>query len=192
MTNRVLIKLLDPCCIGNTMHKSFGKRPRALAAWSRFRFDGDLLFTFLAHIGLFDDTINTCELRHIMQIKIPMRKCNLFDVYLALPSPTSAIMQPFKTHLPLVSHICVCELGQLGSDNGLSPGRSQTIIWTNAELLLIKPHGTYISQRNFIWNWKIFIQENALEHVVCETAAILSRVRWVKRRLWAAYLCGWC
>ena len=32
-----------------------------------------------------------------------------------------------------------------------------------------------IFQWNFIWNWNIFIQENASEHVICEMAAILSR-----------------
>ena len=33
----------------------------------------------------------------------------------------------------------------IGSDNGLSPGRRQAIIWTNAGILLIGPLGTNIS-----------------------------------------------
>ena len=36
-----------------------------------------------------------------------------------------------------VTHICVDNLTIIGSDNGLSPGRRQAIIWTNAEILLI-------------------------------------------------------
>ena len=34
----------------------------------------------------------------------------------------------------------------MGSDNGLSPGRRQAIIWTNAGLLLIGPLGTNFSE----------------------------------------------
>ena len=34
----------------------------------------------------------------------------------------------------------------IGSDNGLSPGRCQAIIWTNAGLLLIGPLGTNFSE----------------------------------------------
>ena len=41
-----------------------------------------------------------------------------------------------------VTHICVNELTVIGSDNGLSPGRHQAIIWTNAGILLIGPLGT--------------------------------------------------
>ena len=46
------------------------------------------------------------------------------------------------THWGRVAHICVCKLTIIGSDNGLSPGRRQAIIWTNAEILLIRPLGT--------------------------------------------------
>ena len=41
-----------------------------------------------------------------------------------------------------MTHICVSKLTIIGSDNGLSPGRRQAIIWTNAGLLLIGPLGT--------------------------------------------------
>ena len=34
----------------------------------------------------------------------------------------------------------------IGSDNGLSPGRRQAIIWTNAGILLIGPLGTNFSE----------------------------------------------
>ena len=43
------------------------------------------------------------------------------------------------THWGRVSHICVGKLTIIGSANGLSPGRRQAIIWTNAGILLIGP-----------------------------------------------------
>ena len=45
-----------------------------------------------------------------------------------------------------VTHICVSRLTVTGSDNGLSPGRRQAIIWTNAGILLIRTLGTNFSE----------------------------------------------
>ena len=45
-----------------------------------------------------------------------------------------------------MTHICVSELAIIGSDNGLSPGRRQAIIWNNAGLLLIEPLGANFSE----------------------------------------------
>ena len=50
------------------------------------------------------------------------------------------------THWGRVTHICVSELTIIGSDNGLSPGRRQAIIWNNAGLLLIEPLETNFSE----------------------------------------------
>ena len=50
------------------------------------------------------------------------------------------------THWGRVTHICVGELTIICSDNGLSPGRRQAIIWTNAGILLIVPLGTNFSE----------------------------------------------
>ena len=41
------------------------------------------------------------------------------------------------THWSRVTHICVSKLTIFGSDNGLTPGRRQAIIWTNDGILLI-------------------------------------------------------
>ena len=43
------------------------------------------------------------------------------------------------THWGRVTHICVSKLTIIGSDNGLSPGRRQAIILTNAGIFLIGP-----------------------------------------------------
>ena len=45
-----------------------------------------------------------------------------------------------------MTQICVTKLNIIGSDNGLSPGRRQAIIWTNAGILLIGPLGTNFSE----------------------------------------------
>ena len=50
------------------------------------------------------------------------------------------------THWGRVTHICVSRLTIIASDNGLSPGRRQAIIWTRAGILLIVPLGTNFSE----------------------------------------------
>ena len=51
-----------------------------------------------------------------------------------------------KTPWGRVTHICVTQLTIIGSDNGLTPGRRQAIIWTNVGMLLIGPLGTNFSE----------------------------------------------
>ena len=43
-------------------------------------------------------------------------------------------------------HICASNLTMIGSDNGLSPGQHQAIIWTDAGILSIEPLGTNFSE----------------------------------------------
>ena len=50
------------------------------------------------------------------------------------------------THWGRVTQIFVSKLNIIGSDNGLSPGRRQAIIWTNAGILLIGALGTNVSE----------------------------------------------
>ena len=59
------------------------------------------------------------------------------------------------THWGRVTHICVGKLTIIGSDNGLSPGRRQAIIWTNAGILLMEPLGTNFS--DILIGIKIFL-----------------------------------
>ena len=77
--------------------------------------------------------------------------CHSFDVLNNIISPRcpnghSSHNSPKLTHWDRVMHICVSELTIIGSDNGLSPGRRQAIIWNNAGLLLIEPLGTKVSE----------------------------------------------
>ena len=62
----------------------------------------------------------------------------------------------------------------IGSDNGSSPIRRQAIIWTNVGLLSIGPLGTNSERQNFLF------MKMHLKSIISETAAILSRGRWVK------------
>ena len=66
-----------------------------------------------------------------------------------------------------------------GSDNGLSPGRRQAIIWSNDGILLIGPLGTNFGE--ILSEIHTFsIQENVFENVVWTMVSILSRPQRVK------------
>ena len=56
------------------------------------------------------------------------------------------LIESLLTHWGWVTHICVSELTIIGSDSGLSPGRHQAIIWTNAGIVLIRTSGTNFSE----------------------------------------------
>ena len=55
-------------------------------------------------------------------------------------------MIPRLTHWGRVTHICVNKLWTIGSDNDLSPGRCQAIIWNNVGILFIGYLGTNFSE----------------------------------------------
>ena len=59
---------------------------------------------------------------------------------------TYCLLTELLTHWGRVTHICVSKITIIGSDNGLSPGRSQAIIWTSVGTLLIWPLGTNFSE----------------------------------------------
>ena len=77
-------------------------------------------------------------------------------------------------------HICISKLTNIGADNGLSPGRHQAIIWTNAGILLIGRLGTNFSEILIEIHAFSGIQENAFENVIWKMAAILSWPQCVK------------
>ena len=62
------------------------------------------------------------------------------------PLEVKKVIFPLLTHWGWVTHICVSKLTIIGSHNGLSPGRRQAIIWTNAGILLIRPLGTNFNE----------------------------------------------
>ena len=70
-------------------------------------------------------------------------RCHFIKTFVKLCG--ARLLRPLLTHWGRVTHICVCKLTIIGSDNGLSPERRQAIIWTNAGILLIGSLGTNFS-----------------------------------------------
>ena len=70
---------------------------------------------------------------------------NLFFSLKVLPTLLHDITSHL-THWGRVMHICIGNLTIIGSDNGLSPGSRQAIIWTNAIIFLSGPFGTNVNQ----------------------------------------------
>ena len=69
----------------------------------------------------------------------------------------------------------------IGLGNGLAPIRHQAIAWTSANLLPNKLLGRNLTKIN--QNLNIFIDENALQYVVCEMVSILSLPQCVLRQV---------
>ena len=78
------------------------------------------------------------------------------------------------THWRWVTHMCISKLTIILSDNGLSPGRHQAIIWTNAGILLIWTLGTNFSEVLIEIRNSSF-KKNEFENVFCEMSVILSQ-----------------
>ena len=55
-------------------------------------------------------------------------------------------LKRYLTHGGRMAHICVGNLTIIGSDNGLSPGCRQAIIWTSVTIFLFGPSRTNFSE----------------------------------------------
>ena len=82
-----------------------------------------------------------------------------------------------------MTHICVSKLPIIGSDNGLAPGRRQTIIWTKDGLLLIGPLGTNFSEiligiQTFSFKKMHLKMSSAKWRPFCLGHNVLSNVPW--------------
>ena len=85
--------------------------------------------------------------RHVR--RAPLRSDWKIERFHGMDEFIQAMMQLLHislTHWGRVTHICVSKLTIIGSDNGLSPGRRQASIWTNAGILLIRPLGTNFNE----------------------------------------------
>ena len=90
------------------------------------------------YLLVYDGVIMECEIRTKCLIQ-PWRMywCStscICDVNFNYIYPSNRYM---LTHWGRVTHICVSKVTIISSDNGLSPGLYQDIIWTNAGILLI-------------------------------------------------------
>ena len=113
-------------------------------------------------------------------IAIPTSSVPLFSQILALA-------KHMLTHWGRVTHICVGKLTTIGSDNGLSPGRRQAIIWTNDGILLIRTLGTNCSDiLSEIHSFSF--KKTHLKMSSAKMASISSRPQWVNYRISRSYL----
>ena len=100
-----------------------------------------------------------------------------------------------------LSDACVANLAIIGSNNGLSPGRCQVIIWTNDEMLLIVPWGkqilieiyTFSFKKNFLWKCRLqndsqFVSASMLKRdtffIAVECTVKLSKRTLLIHELW--------
>ena len=109
------------------------------------------------------------EILHMINHDIWRPMCtptlNLSSITTKRPAKIEIFHSVTIDHWGRVTHIWATELTILGSDNGLSPGRRQAIIWTIAGILLIGPLGTNFSE----------ILINTFGYVVCEMLSISFR-----------------
>ena len=76
--------------------------------------------------------------------------------------------------------MCVGKLTIIGSDNGLSPGRRQAIICSNARIVLIGPLETNFSE--ILIGIQIFeFKKMHMKNVVRKMAVVLSRPQCVNQ-----------
>ena len=69
-----------------------------------------------------------------------------YSINLEWDGNINVVTKKISTHWGRATHLCVSKLTIIGSDNGLSPGRRQAIIWTNDGILLIGPLRTNFSE----------------------------------------------
>ena len=101
------------------------------------------IHTFCAFFGLIHN--------RILPISFRVTSLALGQIMNNSPYASKAILknvgtETTLTHWGRVMHMCVSNLTIIGSDNGLSPGRRQAIIWTNAGIVLIGTRGTNFSE----------------------------------------------
>ena len=100
------------------------------------------------------------------------------------------------THWGRVTHICVGILTSTGSNNGLSPGRRQAIIWTNAGILLIQHLGTNFSEiliriQAFSFQKIHLKMSSAKWRPFCLGLNVLSGILWTSRWIWLPNMFPW-
>ena len=131
--------------IGDTVLRISHKTNRYInlfRVWSYFPFWG-FLFTFPKADVCNEIKIYTYRLWQLHWYNNFISMCGIFH-------PVNGLLirynnAYFLTHLGRETHICVGNLTIIGSDNGLSPGRRQAIILTNAGILSIGPLGINFS-----------------------------------------------
>ena len=103
------------------------------------------------HISELDQLVININVYHRIYFQTPLQliQCSIHRPMKESTKLACEWIYGSLTQWGRVTHICVSKLTTIGSDNGLSPGRRQAIIWTNARILLIRTLGTNFSE---IWS----------------------------------------
>ena len=103
--------------------------------------------SLMPYWATFDITATEIEMFSISKVIMKVIQISL-SLVLSVPTDTKSCQLTLDqlNHWGGMTHICVSRLTIIGPDNGLSPGRRQAIIWTNAGILLIGPLGTNFSE----------------------------------------------
>ena len=86
-------------------------------------------------------------------------------------------MAPYE---PMEAQSHSCASGKSAIIVSDSLGAEQAMIWTNADLLSLRPLQTIVNFTSWYQNTKIFIQEDEFENVAYKLATILSQPECVK------------
>ena len=96
-----------------------------------------------SHCSFFEiDCYLFCHGQSLNQWSFIDNKVAIFKYIVRFITPFCSYNLGKLTHWGRVTHICVGKVTIIGSDNGLSPGQRQAIIWIDAGILLIGPLGT--------------------------------------------------
>ena len=100
--------------------------------------------------------------------------------------------QHVLTHWGQVTHICVSKLNSIGSNNGLSPGQRQAIIWTNTGIFSICTLGTnfseILSKIHTFSVTKMHLKTSSVKwRQFCLRLNVLRHVSWVNSLLLSEY-----
>ena len=140
-----------------------------------------------------NELLEQTHIHHILRIvytiyavlSLVLIKCQLI-LPISIRVALSEVVQSFDGHQLIhwgqVMHRCVSKLTSIGSDNGLSPGRHQAIIWTNAEILLTGPLGRNFCEisieiHTFVWK-KIYLQTaSGKRQPFCLSLSVLTTMK---------------
>ena len=168
-------------------------------------------FHWFTHVTLNPFTAQMFWRKHVETLRMETRMWNGLCIYLCpkyfmkgwwienfkfVSLKTTWRMEPcpwygiiYRDHWGRVTHTCVSKLTIIGSGDGLSPGRRQAIIWTNAGILLIRTLGTNFSAfRAFSFKKMHLKMSSAKWHPLCLSlnvltnmciVSILARVPWL-------------
>ena len=133
----VTVKSRTDKCFQDTLQRSYCLANLEECLWSMFVC---LFVSFPIHV------FTTLKFKKYLLIVLICLFVRLLFVYTwSVPILYQWVCYFLLSHWGPATHVCVSKLTTIASDNGLSPGRRQAIIWNNAGILSIGLLGTNFS-----------------------------------------------